>query len=422
MLAGLPSPAGHVNGCCFMQLLSPLPIHRPKLFAEISEVMPSTATIDYNDEEAHHCIITVPPFLPTDSSVHSDYPSPLHKIHVLPIITQEETSQLLSLARAHANKHQSWDKKDSSRHASYPTVDFALDESVEVSEYMDEIQFEERMFSALGEAFDVDAEDLSFLDLFCASYEAKKGTFTGDEEEGRSTMDCLNFHRDGSLLSFTILLSPPEEFEGGGTIFDALGYAESGEDNLQPPGVIQPPHAGYATLHSGKMLHGGYKVTKGQRIVLVGFVDVHERNIKTGALGNATKEWGRNDVAEYWNKRRLSLLKHQQQHHITEKGNDIEQPRWNLKNWRYLPKEGRSYFGKNSRIPDGILKNMEHRSSPQNVRRRRLIAEDILLREVLLPRDERHEKNVEEDGGWMEVVGIEGIDGLELGWENENII
>jgi hypothetical protein len=35
-------------------------------------------------------------------------------------------------------------------------------------------------------------------------------------------MDRLAFHRDGSLLSFTVLLSPPNEFEGGGTIFDAL--------------------------------------------------------------------------------------------------------------------------------------------------------------------------------------------------------
>jgi hypothetical protein len=43
-----------------------------------------------------------------------------------------------------------------------------------------------------------------------------------DSDEDRNTMDRLAFHRDGSLLSFTVLLSPPNEFEGGGTIFDAL--------------------------------------------------------------------------------------------------------------------------------------------------------------------------------------------------------
>lgn len=320
--------------------LTPSPIQRSAaLFATSTpkDARPSTASIEYLEESQHH-VITIPSFLPTDHEHDiGSYPSPLHKIHLLPLLTDEETSELLQLARAYATENESWNQQDSSRHVSYQTVDFAIEESVDISQYLGQsgINFEERVFSALSEAYDVDAEDLSFLDLFCASYEVAGS----DDDEDRNVMDQLDFHRDGSLLSFTILLSPPEDFEGGGTIFDALGdciSSDNGDDSiLQPPGVIQPTRAGYATLHSGKLFHGGNKVTKGQRIVLVGFVDVDERNMKPGALGDATKEWGRNDVRSFWNQRLLSLLKQQQQ----KEGKQIEQPRWTLKNWRYLPKD-----------------------------------------------------------------------------------
>ena len=80
-----------------------------------------------------------------------------------------------------------------------------------------------------------------------------------------------------------MLLSQPEDFDGGGTIFDALTDVGNENDKqssiLKASGSIQPPNAGYVTLHSGKLLHGGHLVTKGQRIVLVGFVDVDQRNM-----------------------------------------------------------------------------------------------------------------------------------------------
>merc|ERR1712085_34282 len=113
-------------------------------------------------------------------------------------------------------------------------------------------------------------------------------------------------------------------------MFDALGdCAIDGYSNstLQPACVIQPPQSGYAILHSGKLLHGGYTLTKGQRVVLVGFVDAHERNIKPGALGEATKEFGRNDVRMFWNQRRLSKQQQQQKSSKT-KTKAHDQPRW----------------------------------------------------------------------------------------------
>mmetsp|Transcript_4714 Transcript_4714/g.9251 ORF Transcript_4714/g.9251 Transcript_4714/m.9251 type:complete len:457 (-) Transcript_4714:71-1441(-) len=436
----IPSP-NHVN---YLNALSPLPTHRTpdrtsSLFATTttSEVTPSPTNaiaIVFNEESQRH-IVTVPKFLPPDDQDNDDtYPSVLHRIHIVPLLTDEETSDLLQLARTYATENQSWDQQDSSRHVSYQTVDFAIEESIEISQYLGQngINFEERIFSALSEAYDVDEEDLSFLDLFCASYEVKEtdDATTSESDEGRNTMDRLAAHRDGSLLSFTVLLSPLGEFEGGGTVFDALGDVEVDDDDssiLQAPGIIQPPQAGYATLHSGKLLHGGHVVTKGQRIVLVGFVDVHERNIKPGVLGNATKEWGRNDVRTFWNQRRLSFSKRQHQCDSEGKIDEEQQPLWKLNNWRYLSKdtaerrlisnEGRSYFGKNSVIPNSTLKRIEGRASLDKIRRRRLITEDRLLRDILLPREERGDK-VEEDeeGEWLE-FDPDNMDGLLLGWD-----
>jgi hypothetical protein len=297
----------------------------------------------------------------------------------------------------------------------------------EISKYLGAsgIRFEERVFCALSNAYGVDVDDLSFLDLFCASYEGRESereSNKNDSGEDRNTMDRLAFHRDGSLLSFTVLLSPPNEFEGGGTIFDALldaDIADYASSILQSPGVIQPPQAGYVTLHSGKLLHGGHLVTAGQRIVLVGFVDVHERNTRPGALQSATKEWGRNDVREFWNKRRLSLLKQQQ------KG--IVQPSWILKNSKYLPKgteesrmtnAGRSCIGQKIAIPTDIIQRIESRAGIEKIRRRRLITEDKLLRSILLPRDEREEKKADDDGEWLE-VDFDNMNGLMLGWDSD---
>jgi hypothetical protein len=357
----------------------------------------NTVCFDYDDASKHHTI-TIPSFLSDDSDISGVYPSLLHKIHVLPFLDQEETSRMLQIASDYAKESQSWDQQDSTRHVSYQTVDFAVEESEEMFQYMQQIDFQDRIFRLLSEEYDVDADDLSFLDLFCASYEAKQ---EGEEDTGRETMDQLDFHRDGSLLSFTVLLSQPEDFDGGGTIFDALTDVGNENDKqssiLKASGSIQPPNAGYATLHSGKLLHGGHLVTKGQRIVLVGFVDVDQRNMREGILSNAAKEWGRNDVREFWNQRRIKMK---------------QKASWTISNFRYLPKKGRSCLGKCS-LPASVLESIENRAQPDNIRKRRLRTEDKFLRDIMLPRTDRGEKIVGDDeiGEWREVSSAD-IDGL----------
>ncbi|KAL7480868.1 hypothetical protein ACHAW6_006533 [Cyclotella cf. meneghiniana] len=373
-----------------------------------------------------HRVITVPPFHDAaDADDDGPYPSPLHKIHVLPLLTPEETSHLLRLAESHADANRSWDRRDSTRHVNYNTVDFAVDDSEEMTEYLGEggIRFHRRAFDALSEAFDVDAGDLSYSDLFCVSYEAGGSSFAAGDGGGRknAAADRLEFHRDGSLLSFTVLLNSPEEFRGGGTVFDALRGVALESALVSPEGSVTPPREGYATLHCGKLLHGGHVVTSGRRIVLVGFVDVDERNVKEGALGRAAKEWGRNDVRLFWEKRRVDLWKRQHQLDKEEEEDDRKSregphhrhPKWILRNEKFLPKVGRSCLGPGFVVPSSILDRMEARANDERIRRRRLRTEDTFLREMLLPRELRGNKI--EEGEWKEVEYDE--DGVPIGIE-----
>lgn len=95
-----------------------------------------------------------------------------------------------------------------------------------------------------------DGARLAFRDLFFVRYSAEPGC-----------QDGLALHRDGSVISFNILLNDPSSFEGGGT------YVEADD-------VTYRIGQGDCLVHSGKLRHGGGVVTRGERYVLVGFVDV----------------------------------------------------------------------------------------------------------------------------------------------------
>ena len=94
-----------------------------------SSIITSTR-IEYNETSQHH-ILTIPPRIIDNNDDDDDnrYPSPLHRIHIQPFLSDNETYELLELAREYATQNESWEKQDSSRHVSYPTVDFAIEES-----------------------------------------------------------------------------------------------------------------------------------------------------------------------------------------------------------------------------------------------------------------------------------------------------
>ena len=67
-------------------------------------------------------------------------------------------------------------------------------------------------------------------------------------------------HHDGSFLSFNILLSDTNDFNGGGTYFD--------------DGLTTHLEQGDILIHSSRIRHAGLPITKGTRYLLVGFINI----------------------------------------------------------------------------------------------------------------------------------------------------
>lgn len=93
-------------------------------------------------------------------------------------------------------------------------------------------------------------EHLEFHDLFVVRYSAAHG----EQRE-------LQPHEDGSLFSFNLLLCDPNDFDGGGTYFEATKR------------TVHAPQGG-AIGHGGAVRHSGLAITRGERYLLVGFVHV----------------------------------------------------------------------------------------------------------------------------------------------------
>lgn len=306
---------------------------------------------------------TIPPAV-CASLENRAYPSVLHNVHVRSLLSDEEVATCLQIATEYAESTGCWSSPDTERHSTYATCDFSiLDECEAMQKYLAEISFDERMWNELSETYGIPQKEMSYLDFFCAHYQTKTS-------ESPNVMDRLEEHRDGSMLSFTLTLSDPTSFTGGGTFFDALRDLSS-EDQLLTDGVVRPLRAGDVVLHSGKALHGAKAITSGSRTVLVGFVDVAPWWERPGVLGSSCRDWGRMDVAAARNKRQLSKCNEK------KKG-------WLLNTKKWVSK-GNASVGKSAitgYCP--AFPSVEIRASPNFQRQRRLEAEDRLLRGFLL--------------------------------------
>lgn len=360
---------GRARVCSSPQRPSALPSSSTDTPASTSSATVSNKEKD--DTETTEVTITVPRFY-TDEVPEGTYPSPLHSIHVESLLTQEQAAKCRELAKTFAAESGSWNKPDSNRHQTYATCDFPMEDCETLSAYLEDIGFHENILNRLSEHYNVDMEDMTYLDFFCAHYQAQNDK----ERVDVRTMDRLEAHRDGSLLSFTVLLTPTDEFQGGGTFFDALRDVDTSDYSsvLYPNGVIRPCRAGDCVLHSGKLLHGADVVTSGERTVLVGFIEVADCCIRPDVLAEACTGFGRMDAA---------ALRYKRQEEKTANG----ERGWTINNSRWLPDsntetgQGRSYLS-------GFCPNfpsVARRADPEYQRRKKLEAEDVLLRSILLP-------------------------------------
>jgi len=177
------------------------------------------------------------------------------EVYVLPaVLSAEHCEKLSAAASACAHARGGW---SSHRHSAYPTRDIQVKElTQDVQEQLLEA-LNERVLRPMAQRAGFDVAQLHYRDLFVVSY-------TTDAQPG------LALHRDGSLLSFNVLLSSPTDFVGGGTRFPHID-------------AIMRPARGDAVVHSGSALHEGVPITDGTRLLLVGFVDSRREIESPGA-------------------------------------------------------------------------------------------------------------------------------------------
>ncbi|KAJ1937537.1 hypothetical protein FBU59_004720 [Linderina macrospora] len=155
--------------------------------------------------------------------------------------SQPERTEILDAVAAHVAAND-WTH---GRHSTVPTRD------IPVRDLPIGAQLTERLrgliFPALEKHTQIEQRYWEFRDLFVIGYDANH------QRE-------LAVHKDGCLASLTLLLNDPSEFEGGGTLFSDFDLH-----------VKQQP--GDAWVHDANLNHAGVAITKGQRIIVVAFMD-----------------------------------------------------------------------------------------------------------------------------------------------------
>jgi len=138
------------------------------------------------------------------------------------------------------------------RHFNYPTTDLPVRDIPELKGLVKNLVYF-NVFPHIEEQYKVDKRLLHVNDMFIVKYD-----IFGQNE--------LKKHKDGSIISFSILLNSKSNFEGGGTIF----YGENDEE------ILYQHTKGDLLIHPGIVFHAGKKITQGTRYILVGFIAYHD--------------------------------------------------------------------------------------------------------------------------------------------------
>jgi hypothetical protein len=151
---------------------------------------------------------------------------------------------IINECEKYAKDNGGWTKK---RHKNYPTTDLPVENVKVISGFV--LNSIKVIGDKIKQSYCLNDEiTLNFQDLFIVKYKEDEQNF-------------LEIHKDGSFISFNILLSNINDFEGGGTYFD--------------DGLIIKGEQGDLIIHSSRVKHSGLPITKGTRYLLVGFVNLN---------------------------------------------------------------------------------------------------------------------------------------------------
>ncbi|KAI8921643.1 hypothetical protein BC831DRAFT_476196 [Entophlyctis helioformis] len=172
------------------------------------------------------------------------------------------------------------------RHDSFPTTDVPVaDLQPDLAAFIVS-SLTDRVLGPAAAATGFLPSDLVFLDLFIVLYDADHG--------GQRSLDE---HTDGCLLSFNVLINAPSDFTGGGTFFSSLpssGAAAMPETQMPetqtpampvPMGYLAMLGQGDCVVHDSKLPHAGREVTRGRRMICVGFVESRRSAAAAAASG-----------------------------------------------------------------------------------------------------------------------------------------
>jgi hypothetical protein len=160
------------------------------------------------------------------------------------IFTHDICKWIINESENYAHSSGGWTKN---RHNNYPTTDLPIDNIKSIFPFM--IETFRTISIKIKNSYNLsDDIKINFVDVFVVKYKFNEQNY-------------LEIHKDGSFLSFNILLSNPNDFDGGGTYFD--------------DGLIMKPDQGDLIIHSSKIKHSGLPITKGTRYLLVGFINLN---------------------------------------------------------------------------------------------------------------------------------------------------
>jgi len=166
----------------------------------------------------------------------------LQRVVIPKIYSKDICKWIIDEGERYAKNNGGW---TTHRHKNYPTTDLPVNIIPSIFSFI--LSSLPDIFSKINKMYGLIDVKLNFLDMFLVKY-------------NENLQNELELHKDGSVLSFNISLSDPSEYEGGGTLF--------------PDGIHYTLEQGDMLVHCGQVKHTGMKITKGNRYILVAFIDI----------------------------------------------------------------------------------------------------------------------------------------------------